>query len=54
MNYPSYNDKANEIIRQVKDGEHEETTIPCTLQEIRDIVSRREEEEARKTGAVHT
>ena len=47
-NDPTYKDKAYEIIRQVEDGEREQTTIPCTLQEIRDIVSRREEEEARK------
>ena len=41
-------DQANEIIRQVEDGEREPTTGQYTLQEIREAVKQRHEEEARK------
>ena len=45
---PTYMDQANEIIRQVEDGEREPTTGQYTLQEIREAVKQRHEEEARK------
>ena len=47
-NDPTYLDKANEIIRQVEDGEREPTPGQYTLQEIREAVKQRHEEEARK------
>ena len=47
-NDPTYLDQANEIIRQVEDGEREPTTGQYTLQEIREAVKQRHEEEARK------
>ena len=47
-NHPTYLDKANEIIRQVEDGEREPTPGQYTLQEIREAVKQRHKEEARK------
>ena len=47
-NDPTYLVEANEIIRQVEDGEREPTPGPYTLQEIREAVKQRHEEEARK------